>query len=476
MYRLHGLDANWLYRETLTTPMHTLKIFLVSLAADQKLDFETVRKSVPRLLHEVPMLRQRPVFVPFGLHHPVMVEDPEFNLDYHLNRAALPAPGGMRELEYVISHIASNPLEHTRPLWQFWVVEGLEGGQIALVQKIHHTLADGMASVNFIMRVWQSGYHDPDSVPPPWQPEPIPSPGRLVWDALRDHLRKDIRGFPDFVRAVYRSTAGIAKYAAGTESPTVKSNRGEVPRLRWNGALSSRRSIATAQLDLEELKALKNQLGGTLNDLVLSLVAASVRDYLLSHDELPDEPLLVTIPVSQDMQTSSRISGNATAIMLTLLHVHIADPVQRHNAIRASTELGKSELEFVGRESYGLALHYTPPALQQWIANRAYRKQLANRKGFKLATNLSVSNVPGPTSKFQAQGNVVEDIYSAGPAVDGMGLNVTVWSYAGHMNFTLLACMKALPDLEKIAAQLPEALLELQNLTPPSSPTTDPAD
>jgi diacylglycerol O-acyltransferase len=156
MYRLKGQDASWLYRETLTTPMHTLKIFLVKLGPDQALDFESVRLSTARLLHEVPMLRQRPVFVPFGLHHPVMIEDPEFDLRYHLNRAALPAPGGKHELEEVIAHIASHPLDQTRPLWQFWVVEGLRDGRICLVQKIHHTLADGMASVNFIMRVWQT--------------------------------------------------------------------------------------------------------------------------------------------------------------------------------------------------------------------------------------------------------------------------------------------------------------------------------
>jgi WS/DGAT/MGAT family acyltransferase len=467
MYRLHGQDAIWLYRETLTTPMHTLKIFLVKLGPGQQLDFATVHSSVQRLLHEVPMLRQRPVFVPLGLHHPVMIEDPEFDLDYHLNRAAVPRPGGMREFEEVLAHIASHPLEQTRPLWQFWVLEGLQDERIALVQKIHHTLADGIASLNFMMRIWQSGYHDPHSQPPPWEPEPVPTKGKLIRDALRDHLRSDIRKLPEFFKALHHSTLGIQKYAKGTESPTMKSVRGEMPILRWNRALSSRRSFATAQLDLEELKALRKKMGGTLNDLILALVGGSVREYLLSRDELPDIGLIVTVPVSRELTASSRESGNATAVIATLLHVQIADPVQRYNAIRESTELGKSELDIVGRDTFGLMAHYTPPALQQWIANRLFRKQIAARSGFKPPANLSVSNVPGPRSKFEATGNVVEDLYSAGPLVEGMGLNITVWSYAGKMNFTMVACMKALPDVHKLATGLTDALRELQHLQPP---------
>jgi diacylglycerol O-acyltransferase len=462
MYRLHGQDAAWLYRETLTTPMHTLKIFLVSLAPGQQLDFDAVRQSVPRLLHEVPMLRQRPVFVPFGLHHPVMIEDPEFNLDYHLNRAAVPAPGGMPELEDVISHIASHPLDQTRPLWQFWVVEGLQDGRIALVQKIHHTLADGMASVNFIMRVWQSGYHDPGSVAPPWTPEAVPGRGRLVVDALKDHFSRDIRKLPDFLAAFWHSTWDIMRRARGTESPTLKSMFGDLPQMRWNRALSSRRSFATAQLELERMKALRVRLGGTLNDLVLAVAAGSVRAYLQSHNELPDTPLLVTVPVARELQASHRESGNSTAVVCSLLHVEIADPIVRFNATRESTELGKSELDIVGRDTFGLMAHYIPPAVQQHTANRAYRTQSANAPGYRPPSNLSVSNVPGPRSRFEAQGNVVEDLYSAGPLVEGMGLNITVWSYAGNMNFTLVGCMKALPDIRAIAEGLEISLAELE--------------
>lgn len=461
MYRLHGQDAVWLYRETVTAPMHTLKIFLVSVGAEQRLDFEIVKTATARLLHEVPMLRHRPVFVPFGLHHPVMVDDPEFDLQYHLNRAAVPAPGSMRELEEVIAQIDAYPLDRTRPLWQFWLIEGLANGQVAMVQKIHHTLADGMASVNFIERVWQSEYHDPSVETPEWRPEPIPGRGKLVLDALKEQLFKDIPKLPDLFRALYRNIVELRKMADPATSPNLKAQLGDMPKLRWNHALSSRRSFATAQLPLADLKTVKDKIGGTLNDMVLALVGTSLRNLLLENDELPDAPLLVTVPVSSERGNTGRTSGNSTAVTLTLLHVQVSDPLERYEAIRASTELGKQELEMIGRDAYGLVMHYTPAALRTWLCERDYHRQLANSEKYKIPSNLSVSNVPGPREKFTARGNVVEDIYSAGPLVEGMGLNITVWSYAGNMNFCLVGDMKALPDIHKIADGFEPALREL---------------
>ena len=173
-------------------------------------------------------------------------------------------------------------------------------GRICLVQKIHHTLADGMASLNFIMRVWQSGFHEPTAEPPGWQPESVPGNGRLLWDALKDHIRHDIGNLPSFCRAIYRAGWMLKKQADPATSPTLKSSNGLAPKVSWNRALSSRRSFATAQMQLDELKALKEELGGTLNDVILGIVAGAVRNYLLDMNELPDEPLLVSIPVSRD--------------------------------------------------------------------------------------------------------------------------------------------------------------------------------
>lgn len=461
MYRLHGQDAAWLYRETPSAPMHTLKVFIVRLGPGQVLDFERVQQSVPRLLHEVPVLRQRAVQVPFGLHHPVMIEDPEFDLLYHLNRAQIPAPGGMRELEGVLADITSHPLDQTRPLWQFWVLQGLADNRVVLVQKIHHALADGMASLNSMMRVWQSAYHHPDAEPPPWQPEPVPGRSRLVRDALMDHVKIDIANVPDFFKALYRSVWVLKKETVAEDSPNLRSLNHQVPRTLWNRALSARRSLAMAQLDLAAVKSIKQHLGGTLNDALLALTAGAVRSYLSAHDELPGQPLLVTIPVSTDQRGSTRELGNATAVMLSNLHVEIADPLKRYRAICEADRVSKSELELIGRDTFGLMAHYIPPAIQQRNAIRAFQRQDADAEDFVPGANLSVSNVPGPADKFSALGNVVEELYSAGPLIDGMGLNITAWSYAGSLNFTLVGCLKALPDIKLIADGLPAALEEL---------------
>lgn len=444
--------------------MHTLKIFVVRLAPGQVLDFESLHQSVPRLLHEMPVLRQRPVFVPLGLHHPVMIEDPEFDLDYHLNRAAIPAPGGMRELEDVIAHIASHPLDQTRPLWQFWILEGLSDGRVVLVQKIHHALADGKASVNSLMRVWQSAYHNPESVIPTWQPEPMPSRGRLVRDALQDHFKVDARKLPDFFRAIYRGAWVLKKQAREEQSPNLRSRHHKVPRTSWNRALSARRSFATASLEFSSIKRVKDRLGGTVNDAVLALVAAAVRNYLLQHGELPTEPLLVTIPVATDSGDSRRERGNATAVMLSDLHVEIEDPLARYRAICEADRISKSELDIIGRDTFGLMAHYIPPAMQRRAAARTFQSQEADRDDYIPGANLSVSNVPGPREKFSALGNVVEELYSAGPVIDGMGLNITAWSYAGTMSFTLVGCLKTLPDIHLIASGLSLALEELLDI------------
>lgn len=292
----------------------------------------------------------------------------------------------------------------------------------------------------------------------------MPSRGRLIRDALRDHLKYDIGNLPSFFRAIYRATRALKKHATASDSPNLASQKGDFPRTHWNRALTARRSFATAQLDLEALKSIKNSQGGTLNDVVLALAAGAVRSYLIAHDELPDEPLLVTIPVSTDKKGSTREYGNATAVMVSRLHVEIADPLQRYQATCAASHVSKVELEIIGRDTFGLMAHYIPPAIQQRTAARGYQHQEADTEGFTPGANLSVSNVPGPRSRFSALGNVVEDLYSAGPLIDGMGLNITAWSYADRMNFTLVGCLKTLPDIRAMAAGLNKACEELLQL------------
>jgi WS/DGAT/MGAT family acyltransferase len=219
-------------------------------------------------------------------------------------------------------------------------------------------------------------------------------------------------------------------------------------------------------MQLDELKALKEKLGGTLNDVILGIVAGALRSYLLERNELPDEPLVATVPVARDVSDRTRESGNSTAVSLTLMHTQIADPLERYNAIREASAMGLRELEIIGRDTFGLMAHYVPPVIQQRTARNAWRKQIADQPNYRPPANLSVSNVPGPREKFSALGNVVEDLYSSGPVLDGLGMNITVWSYENHVNFTLVACLKTLPEIDKIAAGLELSRQELLDAAP----------
>ncbi|MCZ6829988.1 MAG: wax ester/triacylglycerol synthase family O-acyltransferase, partial [Gammaproteobacteria bacterium] len=392
MYRLHGRDANFLYQETPTAPMHTMKIYLLEIPADSVLNWEGIVSRTEAMLDQMPMLRQRPVFVPFGLHHPVMIEDPDFDLEYHICRAALPAPGGMRELEAMVAQIASHPLDQHRPLWEIWIIEGLADGRLACVQKIHHTLADGMASVGYITKAWSSGALDDSGPPSDWVPEEIPSRRRLLWDALVDHVKFDARNLPRFLNTLWHAVRGMQAHAKLHPSPTMRGLSGDLPRCRWNYALSPKRAFATVQLSLDEVRTLKNKLGGTVNDVVLALAATSLRQFLIGHDELPGQPLVASIPVSTDEKGAMREFGNRTAAITTLLHVNIADPLERYQAIRESTNQGKAELDIMGKHTYGLLMHYTPPVVLQWISQSKFRKRKANNPKYLPPSNMSISN------------------------------------------------------------------------------------
>jgi diacylglycerol O-acyltransferase len=343
-----------------------------------------------------------------------------------------------------------------------WLIEGLGDGQVACVQKVHHALADGMASVAYINKAWNTVSREEEEFPE-WIPEKIPSRRRLIWDALVDHVQHDVRNLPSFLNVLYHSVRGVIAFSKSHVSATMKGISGELPRCRWNYALSPKRNFATAQIDLMEVRQVKTALGGTINDVVMALAATSLRNFLAHHDELPDQPMVASIPVSTDEKGSMRFFGNRTAAITTLLHVNVADPVERYQAIRESTDVGKQELEIMGRETYGLLMHYTPPVLLQSLSYRKYRIRKADGSKYLPPSNLSISNVPGPPVALRAGNNTVTDLYSVGPLIDGMGLNITVWSYNGKLNFSVLGCKKALPDIHLITDGIESALRELQS-------------
>ena len=362
----------------------------------------------------------------------------------------------------MVAQIGSHSLDLQRPLWEMWYVDGLAGGRGACIHKIHHTLADGMATVAYINKVWDSKPDDPEpGETAPRQVEQIPGSGRLLWDALVDHVKYDIRRFPEFVRTLWRGVRRIRAHSRIQPAPTLERMRDGLPKTPWNCALSAKRSFATAQLEFSDIQSLRKSLGGTVNDVVMALVAGALRRFLMESHELPSRPLLASIPVAVDGAGSRRITGNRIASFSSLLHLDREDPIDRYHAVRESTDQGKAELEALGKETYGLLLQYLPPGLLQWVNRRNHRIRKADQPDYLPFSNLSISNVPGPREVLDDGLHRVVDFYSVGPLLEGVGLNITVWSYAGKLNFSILGCKRTLPDIERIGEGINQAYLEL---------------
>ena len=446
MERLSGQDAYCLYRETPTVQMHTLKVAVCDPPQPPQ-SREQLLKTIEKYLHLLPPLRRRLVFVPFGFHHPVWIEDPDFDLDWHVRRIGVPAPGGQRELDEVVSEIARHRLERSRPLWELWVLDGLAGSRIAYVFKLHHAVADGVASAALITHSAERvAGQEPPAPERPWTPEAVPSAWRLLADAVADHLSQIVQ-LPALIVRTARRVRALLRWRK--EAAVTAPGFYDAPDTRFNKALGLRRLFVTTSLPLDVCQDVKQHFGVTLNDVVLGLCAGALHRYLNAHGELPNRPLSVGVPVSVSRDSDEpRLYGNHIASMQTALRVDLEDPVERLLATREITNAAKEELELLGRETMSDWMNYLPPLPYTWLRRIQSQLRLADR--YPSPTNLVVSNVPGPREPLFWSDNRMVDLYSVGPLSEGIGLNFTVWSYCGRMYVTALACRDAIPDLQEL--------------------------
>jgi diacylglycerol O-acyltransferase / wax synthase len=464
MRRLSGLDAGFLYMETPTLHMHTLKISVVDPATvPGGYSFETVKQVLADRLHLLPMFRRRIAEVPFGLHHPLWVEDGAFDIANHVRQVSVAAPGGIRELAAVCSNVAGRPLDRSRPLWELWVVEGLEDGHVGFVAKIHHCVADGVAAAEMLAGIMLT---DPDAAaepvpapPTPWRAESLPPKSVLILDALRARLL-GLLDIPALLRRTIRGVraAGRRRKSADVSPPTPFA----APNTRFNGALSPNRLFVMTTMALDDVKAIKSALEVTLNDVVLAVTAGALRRYLQRHDELPDKPLVAGVPVStrQGATDDEEYRANSVSNMFTALRTDIADPVERVKAISAVTKVAKEVHQALGADMLADWSELTPPRpFAAWM--RTYsRLRLAERH--RPPINLVVSNVPGPSVPLHIAGGRLVSLYSMGPILEGIGLNVTVWSYLDQLNWGVVSTPEAMPDLWDFTRDLHDALDELR--------------
>ncbi len=461
MQRLTGMDAGFLYMETPTLHMHTLKVAVVDpRTVPGGYSFEKFHDALRDRLHLLPPFRRRLVEVPAGFHHPVWIEDPDFELRRHLKRASLPSPGGFREMDDEIARIASSQLDRSRPLWELWALEGLAGGLVAFVAKIHHAAADGVAAAALLANVMSPTpeLHDPTPAERPWSPEPAPSGRALLRQALRDHVGQLLR-LPSLVSRTIRALARVVRHRRqATVSPPLPFS---APRTPFNVALSPLRSFATTSLPLADFKRVKEAFGVTINDVVLAVVAETLRRFLAARDALPAKALVAGVPVSSsDPADAGRLGGNRVSSMFTSLRTDLADPIERLHAIHAVTREAKVVNSLLGTEMLEAWVQYTPPRPYAAVVRLWSRWRLGSR--LRPPLNLVVSNVAGPSRPLYVAGAELKHIFSVGPVLEGIGLNLTAWSYCGQMNFGAIAAREAMPDLHEVTGGLGEALRALR--------------
>ena len=442
--------------------MHTLKIAVMDPATvPGGYSFQLVHDVLASRIHLLPPFTRRIVPVPYGLYHPVWVEDPDFDLTDHLYRIVLPSPGGPRQLGQAISDVAARPLDRAKPLWEIHVVEGLERGRIAFIAKVHHALADGVSSAEMLMAVmgddgvpdgkWLTG-----DQPVRPAPQPLPSRRSLITGALID-LARLLTTLPGQLRRTANGLREMRRRTSASEASPPRVFSG--PRTSFNRALSADRIFAFTSLELDEAKRVKKLTETTLNDVVMAVCAGALRRYLAERGEPIDRPLVAGVPVSTRTAEQRGTYGNRVSNMFTTVPADLADPLARLRSISAVNRAAKAQADALGSDSFEALNEYTPPPLTTLYARIMSRLRIADRT--RSPINLVISNVPGPTAPLSIAGARLEAIYSVGPILEGIGLNITMWSYLGQMNFGLLSCQSLLPDLWRLADLLHDSMAEL---------------
>ncbi|HZD64578.1 MAG TPA: wax ester/triacylglycerol synthase family O-acyltransferase [Acidimicrobiales bacterium] len=466
MRRLSGLDAGFLYLETPSMHMHVgLACVLDPSDLPGGWSFANIRELVENRLPLLPPFRRRVVEVPFGLHHPVWIEDPNFDLDYHLRRASLPSPGGVSELADFFAEFLGRPLDQSRPLWEMYVVEGLEGGRVAVVTKTHHAAIDGVSGAELAANLLDLS-PEPAVVPPPdppWRPDRMPTELELLSYAVGSLAKQPFGLFRAVEHAV---EAGL--HLARRNRPSqvaLPPAPFSAPKTRLNTSITPHRRVALTQVPLDEVKEVKRNFEVTVNDVILAICAGSLRRYLLDHEELPEGPLVGMVPVSVRSEDQRQEGGNRVSAMLVSLATATDDPVERLRLISEGTEGAKDQHSAIGAETLMDWVEFAAPAVAARAARLVSRTKVFDR--VRPLFNVVISNVPGPSFPLYCAGARLEAMYPMGPVVDGVGLNMTVMSYHGSIYVGLLACREVVPELDQIADGIQESLAELTKAAKP---------
>ncbi len=478
MRQLTGLDAQFLALETPRQAGHVggLAVLDPSTRPNGRMELADLQRTIEQRLPELPPFRWRLRTVPFGLDYPYWIDDPHFDLEYHVRELALAPPPTDAKLGEQVARIFSRPLDRARPLWEAYLIHGLPDGRVAVLTKIHHAVIDGISGAEILGVLL-------DLTP---EGRPAADGGRTRADREPTDLEMLLRGVlgaPRYVERVARAlpstlpnvedvqlfaqipgvptvgrvTRRMARMIRGGERRVLERSNLAAPATSFNGRVSPHRRFAFGQLRLDAVKQVKNEHGCTVNDVVLSVCAGAVRWWLLEHDELPESPLVAQVPVSVRSEEQFGTYGNRIGMLSAPLFVDEADPVRRLERTHEAMRVAKERHQALPAQLLQDATQFIPPA----VFSRASRITFSLAATGRPIWNLVVSNVPGPQFPLYMAGAQLVANYPVSVITDGMGLNITVMSYRGHLDVGIVADRDQMPDVWKLIGWLEDSLAEL---------------
>jgi diacylglycerol O-acyltransferase / wax synthase len=451
--RLTGLDSSFLHLERGGAHMHVASTTLFEGPAPPYTEF---RDHIASRLHLVPRFRQRVRFVPGSLGRPVWVDDPHLNLDYHVRHTSLPAPGSEEQLRNLAARLFSQQLDRSKPLWELWLVEGLAEGGFAIVGKTHHAMVDGVSGVDITTVLFDLD-REPDTEPVPagaWAPEPEPSSSDLVAGAVIERVvspREVYRGLRRIVRGPRRA-AGRAMDSALAAGTFARTGLG-APDTPFNVEIGPHRRFAWVSADLAELKQVKDAYGGTVNDVILAVVAGALGRYMMARGHATaGVEVRAMIPVSIRTPNQQGALGNRVSSMMAPLPVSIDDPVERLHHVSGVMGDLKASRQAIGATVMTQLTDFAPPTISSQAA------RLQSRQRF---FNLVITNVPGPQRPLYLMGRELLRVFPMVPLAKRQAVCVGIMSYNGQVNFGLIGDYDGMPDLDDLASDLQASLAEM---------------
>ncbi len=462
--QISGNDATFLYAESPTSPMHVATLIIV----EGSLVYNDFKEMIASKLHLVPKFRQRLLNVPMNLDYPYWVDDPNFELDLHLNRVKLPDPSNWKTLRELTSSVFSSPLDLRRPLWSISFIEGIDEipqvpkGSVAIVTKIHHVMIDGASGVGIMGMLFDKDKSEAKkpTAPKPYEPEPLPDEFSLLLKSGYSFIKNPLK-IPKMISETAYSL--IKSRAAKKMSAQKDFNTGAfpVPKTIFNGSISPKRTWGTAILSFDRINVLRKLMGVSINDLILAICAGAIRRYLQGREKLPLQPLVANVPISIRVKGSKKMN-NQISNMFVQIGTHIENPIERLEFIQEQTILGKAKHNAVGAKSLSKMADSVPFGLANLAAGlySKYNIKELHRPPF----NVTITNVPGPREVLYLRGHKIVSIFGLTPVVDGFGLIIAAFSYNGQVSITTTSDANTMPDAGKFSRYMRESANELEKL------------